>query len=306
MKKILFSLFAFAALSANAQVQTIFEDSFEAYEDFSVGGINQTVATGTIGEWTLIDSDRSATYGFTGVTFPNSGGRMAYIVFNNTATTPPLEPTQTSNWTPRTGSRAMASFAAAAPTYYNNDFLISPAITLGESDNVLRFYAKAADSNYGMEIFSVKVSTTDTQISSFTEVAAEVIDSNIQYALYEIDLSEYNGQTVHIAINCESQDQFGFVVDDFSVSGSTLATSDLNQKNMTKVFPNPAKDVINVDYGANFDKSKVLIEISDMTGRVVKTFADSPSYDISDLGKGVYVVRITDGTNKVVKKLIKN
>ncbi|MFV0233717.1 choice-of-anchor J domain-containing protein [Empedobacter falsenii] len=303
MKKFLFSLLTIAAVSANAQVSTIFEDSFETYTDFSVGGITATVNTGKIGDWTLFDGDKSTTYGFQGVTFPNSGKQMAFIVFNTNKTVPVLTPSALSDWTARTGDKAMVSFAATKPK--NNDWLISPQIKLATSDNVVKFYAKAADANYGMEEFNVLVSTTDTNIASFTKLKSEIIDSDIEFAEYSLDLSAYNDKEIYIAIQSVSNDQFGFVVDDFSVSGSSLAVSDVNAKNITNVYPNPVEDSFKIDLGTSINKSKVSIELYDMVGKKVQSFDYADSYNISSLPKGTYVLRINDGTTKVVKKLVK-
>ena len=58
MKKILFSLFVTAALSATntMKAQTVlFEDSFETYADFEISNV---------GNWTLTDVDLKTTYGF--------------------------------------------------------------------------------------------------------------------------------------------------------------------------------------------------------------------------------------------------
>lgn len=303
MKKFLFSLLTIAAVSANAQVSTIFEDSFETYTDFNVGGITATVSTGKIGDWTLTDGDKSTTYGFQGVTFANSGKQMAFIVFNTKKTVPVLTASAGSDWTARTGDKAMVSFAATKPK--NNDWLISPKIKLATSDNVVKFYAKAADADYGMEEFNVLVSTTDTNVASFTKLKSEIIDSDIVYAEYSLDLSAYNGKDVYIAIQSVSNDQFGFVVDDFSVSGSTLAVSDVNAKNITNVYPNPVEDSFKIDLGTSINKSKVSIELYDMVGKKVQSFDYADSYNISSLPKGTYVLRINDGTTKVVKKIVK-
>lgn len=304
MKQILFSLSLVFALGSTAQAQTtIFEDSFESYTNFSVGGITATVNTGKIGDWTLVDTDKSTTYGFNGITFTNSGKQMAYIVFNSKATTPVITPSATSDWTARTGDKAMVSFAATKPK--NNDWLISPKVTLGASDNVLKFYAKAGDATYGMEEFNVLISTTDTNIASFTKLKSEVIDGDIAYAEYSYDLTAYNGQNIYIAIQCVSNDQFGFILDDFKVTGSSLATSDVNTKNVTKVYPNPVEDTFKIDLGTSIDKSKVTVELFDMVGKKLQSFDYADQYDISSLPKGVYVLKINDGTTKVVKKIIK-
>ena len=306
MKKFLFSLLAAGALtSANAQVSTIFEDSFETYPKFDIGGISQTTRFGYIGDWKVVDVDASTTYGFQGSDFPNDYAHMAFIVFDDLAVVPALNRTAGQNWGARTGSNAMAAIASTTPA--NDDYLISPQITLGSSDNVLRFYAKAGTAEYGYETFLVKVSTTDDEVDSFFEIGGDFIDADINYALYEYDLSEFNGQSIYIAINCTSDDQFGFLVDDFSVTGNTagMSTSNENVKSINKIYPNPAKESFNVDLDSKFDKTKTTVEVMDLTGRVVKTFNNAASYDVSDLGKGVYVVIVNDGTNKIVKKLIK-
>ncbi len=61
----------------------VLNDGFESYADFAT----------TFAPWTLVDVDASTTFGFEGITFPNSGTAMSYIIFNPTATTPPLEET---------------------------------------------------------------------------------------------------------------------------------------------------------------------------------------------------------------------
>ena len=281
----------------------LFYDGFETYNNFDIGGITETVNTGKIGEWTLVDVDGLFTYGFDGITFPNAGATQSFIVFNSKATTPALTPSADSNWSARTGDKTMTSFSSVNGV--NNNWLISPNITLGSSDNVLTFYAKAADVDYGYEEFKVLISTTDTQLASFTEIASEAIDSSVQFAEYKYDLSAYNGQNIHIAIQSISNDQFGFIVDDFTVDGSTLSTSETNIKNVTKVYPNPVQDSFKVDFGTSVDKSKLSLDLFNMNGVKVKSFKNANSYDISSLPAGIYVLEINDGKTKTVKKIIK-
>ena len=91
MKKILFSLFVTAALCATntMKAQTVlFEDSFETYTDFAIANV---------GNWTLTDVDMKTTYGFNGVTYPNTSVAKSFQVFNSTMTTPPLTPSATSS-----------------------------------------------------------------------------------------------------------------------------------------------------------------------------------------------------------------
>lgn len=220
MKKILFSLFATAALFASdaMKAQTVlFEDSFETYTDFAIANV---------GNWTLIDVDQKTTYGFQGVTFPNTQVAKSFQVFNSTTTTPPLGPTATSNWTAKTGLKAMVCFAAdTAP--WNNDWLISPQVQLIAGEGAkLSFWGKGCDSAYGAERFKVLVSTTGTAIADFTAISpVTVTPSDAAWHEYTYSLNAYAGQQVYVAIQCTSQDQFGFAVDDFKIVTAPLPTA---------------------------------------------------------------------------------
>lgn len=218
MKKLLLSLLTVAGISAtgvmNAQ-NVLFQDSFETYSDFEITNV---------GGWTLTDVDGLTTYGFTGITFPGAYAAKSFQVFNSTATTPPMTSTATSNWTAHTGSKMMAAFASTeAP--WNNDWLISPQVQLLADGGTLSFWAKSCDATYGLEKFKVYVSTTGTAVADFTAISAVITTpSDAAWHEYSYDLSAYAGQAVHIAIQCTSQDQFGFAIDDFKVVSNVPQT----------------------------------------------------------------------------------
>ena len=219
MKKILFSLFATAALFAGhaMKAQTVlFEDSFETYTDFDIANV---------GNWTLIDVDLKTTYGFNGVTFPNTQVAKSFQVFNSTTTTPPLDPTAASNWTAKTGLKAMVCFAAdSAP--WNNDWLVSPQVLIPAGGGAkLSFWGKGCDATYGAEKFKVLVSTTGTAVGDFTAISGVTITpSDAAWHEYTYNLNAYAGQQIHVAIQCTSEDQFGFAVDDFKIISTVIPT----------------------------------------------------------------------------------
>ncbi|HQB98472.1 MAG TPA: carboxypeptidase regulatory-like domain-containing protein, partial [Candidatus Cloacimonadota bacterium] len=124
-----------------------FEDSFEEYADFSI----------EFGDWTLVDVDQSTTYGFVGISFPNSGSAMSYIIFNPNNTTPPLEDNPAV-----TGDKYAACFASTTPP--NNDWMITPQVMGGGE---VRFWARTYMPDYGLERFNVGVSTTGTDPADF-------------------------------------------------------------------------------------------------------------------------------------------
>lgn len=73
-----------------------------------------------------------------------------------------------------------------------------------------------------------------------------------------------------------------------------------------RVFPNPAIDYFQVVNGQNVRK----IVIFNIFGKEVKSFIHSANaqYDVTDMNAGMYLVRMLDDKNKVVKsvKLHKN
>ena len=56
----------------------IFGDNFDSYPNFATA----------FAPWTLVDQDLSNVFGFPGMTVPNIGNPMAYMIFNPSATQP--------------------------------------------------------------------------------------------------------------------------------------------------------------------------------------------------------------------------
>ncbi|SRX74648.1 T9SS-dependent choice-of-anchor J family protein [Aequorivita antarctica] len=294
MKKITLLAALFAGFAMNAQT-TIFEDDFEAYDDFLIDNV---------GDWTLTDLDLLPTYGFTGITFLNSGYTGSFIVFNSTTTDPPLDPTADSNWAARGGEKAMTSFAAVpdGTTNANNDWLISPQITLGISGNLLSFWAKAADATYSEETFNIGVSTTDTDTGSFILLETGLVPQAIDWEEFTVDLDAYAGQDVYIAINHVGADQFGFQVDDYKVTADVLGVNDLAFKGF-KYFV--ANNQLILSANTSMDK----IALYNMLGQQVvsqKLTSTNETVSISGLQSGIYIATVSiDGANKSFK-IVKN
>ena len=239
MKKILFTLLTTGALLATngMKAQTVlFEDSFETYTDFAIANV---------GNWTLTDVDMKTTYGFNGITFLNSGVAKSFQVFNSTTTTPAMTPTATSNWTGKTGNKMMVSFGATSSPW-TNDWLISPQVQLvANSGATLSFWGKACDATYGLEKFKVLVSTTGTAVGDFTAISPVIVTpADAAWHEYTYNLNGYAGQQVYVAIQCTSDDQFGFAVDDFKIVTAPLATSAPDCATLSA----PANGATNVPY----------------------------------------------------------
>jgi hypothetical protein len=88
------------------------------------------------------------------------------------------------------------------------------------------------------------------------------------------------------------------------VEGSTLATDQFQVGNAISIFPNPAKDTLEITLKA--EKSVSSVQIYDITGRVVLTFSKSTSLDVQTLKTGTYVVSVKDmDGNEFKQKFIK-
>jgi hypothetical protein len=96
-------------------------------------------------------------------------------------------------------------------------------------------------------------------------------------------------------------------VNETTASGSSVSSLILEAPgDDIRVFPNPAVDYFQVVNGQNVRK----IVIFNIFGKEIKSFvhASNAQYDVTDMNAGMYLVRMLDDKNKVVKsvKLHKN
>ena len=86
--------------------------------------------------------------------------------------------------------------------------------------------------------------------------------------------------------------------------------SSLSENNGVAIYPNPASATVNVEFGYTMN-SVTVIEINDVTGRLVKTESfENPvqgqiaSFNVADLNAGSYMITIKNDTQKLVQKLV--
>ena len=99
----------------------------------------------------------------------------------------------------------------------------------------------------------------------------------------------------------DGTDALGYI--DTANDCSTASVKDVSFYNID-VYPNPASNVINVRSEFTIDNLSVL----DLTGRTVKQQISNNkefSLDVSDLAKGIYLVKLTSGDKEAVTKFIK-
>ena len=99
----------------------------------------------------------------------------------------------------------------------------------------------------------------------------------------------------------DGTDALGYI--DTANDCSTASVKEISFYNID-VYPNPASNVINFRSEFTIDNLSVL----DLMGRTVKEQISNnkeSSLDVSDLAKGVYLVKLTSGEKEAVTKFIK-
>ena len=189
-----------------------------------------------------------------------------------------------------------------------NNWATSPVIDLtNASGNItLKYGVFASDADWNGENYTVYVSTTNnyTDLSQFTSVLTESSVPGTE-TLRTIDISSYAGSQIYISFRHHNvTDMYRINIDNVSVEASTLGVNDIAASKIS-VYPNPVVDEFKINTGSKFNSSKTEITVTDISGKKVKTFKASNVYNVADLPKGVYVIKVTDGENTHTQKLIK-
>jgi hypothetical protein len=99
--------------------------------------------------------------------------------------------------------------------------------------------------------------------------------------------------------------QGGILVDNITITSSLSNNQFDLVSGLFLISPNPVKSTFELKLSEKFDTSKAEIKITDLNGKVISVLKYASTYDVSYLSQGIYLVSITDGNLKDVKKLIK-
>ncbi len=261
-------------------------DDFEAHDDFAL----------TLPGWIQYDIDGGNTYTISNVDYANAGEAMSYMVFNPSATTPPIE-----DMIPQSGEKFITSFASTEGE--NDDWLISPRFTVGTT-SVVSFYAKSYTDEYGLEKFRVKMSLGGSETSNFQyslHQGVDYLEAPTEWTLYNFNVSELTGTTVRFAIQCVSSDAFIFMVDNFRIDSTDDGVDNENVETIPQVnslsqnYPNPFNPETSIAFSTK-EAGNVSIEIYNIRGQKVKTILN----DYRTAGNHSVVWNGRDDNNKAV------
>lgn len=191
------------------------------------GGTNwTTVSTGVSSTNYRVNLTSSAlraslNEGFDGATFPPTGWKAVSVLG------------AASVWV-RSTSQFHSSPASAWITYDadtvngGQDWLITPQLTINSGDS-LSFWLRPEFSGYPPDSLCIRVSTTDTALSSFTTrilylaEGAGYPDTTV-WQRYSVSLNSFAGQNIYIGFKHQDVNGDGIFIDDVVAGGSTPGT----------------------------------------------------------------------------------
>ena len=160
-----------------------------------------------------------------------------------------------------------------------------------DSNFCISFWVKSYNDEYGLEKYKVAVSTTTNEPDSFTVISGPdpLLAPAGAWEEVSFNLSDYDNDTVFVAINCVSEDAFIFMVDDIIIETETGISE--NSEISVRIYPNPVSDYLNVEA----DKKISELILINSTGQIVKSkyFNNrSITLNVSGLQKGIYILQI--------------
>ncbi len=267
MKKI-FSLILFLTITAMSIAQTIYmKQDFEG-------------ATFPPAGWTVIDNDDDG-YDWKPGAYP---GQPAHD---------------------GTGSTYSESYDLALSTPLTPDnWLITEQIDLITAGGVeLKWWIYAQEQLFAEEKYSVKISTTGNAIADFTtQLFDETVGAtNDVYVVRTLDISSYAGNLVYIAfVHAMVTDMFYLNLDDISVMG-TVGVNEESVDNSLRVYPNPAKDVLNVQLSREIKQIRMFNTLGQ---EVINQIVGENNATINTSNySGVFYLNIETETGTITKKV---
>ena len=202
------------------------------------------------------------------------------------------------------GCISSASYINSTGALTPDNWLITPALTIPSEGAKLSFYVNAQDASYPAEHYGVYVSTTGTAPSNFTLLYEEDLDEDggnrVQGEWKEKRVNlPYGNQTIYIAFrHFNVTDQFWMNIDNVNV---TAGVGVENHEVSTKIYPNPANTVLNINANSNINR----VEVYNMMGQMVGMYEANDvntQINTSAFANGVYTVKISTENGTTTQK----
>ncbi|MBI1837933.1 MAG: choice-of-anchor J domain-containing protein [Flavobacteriia bacterium] len=188
------------------------------------------------------------------------------------------------------------------PSGIADRWLITPSINLGTFGNFVSWNVKSQDASFP-DSYVVLISTTDAQLSSFTDTIALIQEENFEWTTRTVDLSEngFDNQTIYIAFINNTNDGYKLYMDSIHVWKNDPVSIMEIQTNNFSISPNPTSDNIHIQSNTKVEKIVIFNEI----GAVILT-STSKDVNVSNLNNGVYFLELQSNGITSIQKFIKN
>ena len=196
-----------------------------------------------------------------------------------------------------------ASTSFFSPIGTANRWMITPALVLGSFGNFIEWESKSQDASYPDD-YIVLVSTTDNQLSSFTDTIGSIIEENFEWTNRQVDLSSegYDNQTIYIAFVNVTENGYKLYIDDIHVwKEDPVGVKEITQIIDVTIYPNPTSGLISIETEENI----INITLLSSSGRTLST-SKVKNLDLSQYSPGAYFINIQTEKGAVIKKILKN
>ena len=136
------------------------------------------------------------------------------------------------------------------------------------------------------------------------------LTANDQWEQFSIDLTSVASQSISRFVLFLDQTVVNwdtYYLDDLNLSSTPLYVHEINDSGVISVYPQPAKDNLNIDIkSSNNDESR--LDLYDIQGKVllstvVNQNSDNVRLDVSELNSGIYFVKVQSKNNLHTKKI---
>lgn len=176
----------------------------------------------------------------------------------------------------------------------NDDWLITPQMALPSTATNITFSLWArSHSDSWLEDFNVKLSTTGNALSGFSVTLGSVTNASATWTQYTYDLTGYTGESVYLALQCVSVDDYYLFADDFLLiaeEGAPTVLADFSADATSGTAP------LTVNFTDQSTGATTWEWDFDNDGTLDATADANPSYTYSDAGTYSVSLTVTDGS----------
>ena len=134
--------------------------------------------------------------------------------------------------------------------------------------------------------------------------------NNSQWRTETINLSSYIGQP-NVMFSFQNRNHYGqsIYVDNINISSaSTVSIKELEKDNIVTIFPNPTDGKFTISIHSTEHESYSLTILNSLaqiiySDRLSKTITNT-EIDMSNFSKGIYWIKLSDGKDEVIKKIV--